>query len=255
MSEQLNSTGFRLSGAALRTWGMLLLLLGMIGRSIFQRSLLGLAAGSQLLELLNSSPSAMGYATVAIILQLLEACAAPVFSFLLVEGFLHTKNFKRYLVRVLAVALISEVPYDFMYSGSFLNLDVQNPVFAVALCLMVLYFLRYYREKTIRNRLIQIVVFLAALAWTGILNIQDGGPLLIITVVLWIFREKSLLRTLAGCLAAVVSMLFSPFYLIAPLSFLMIHWYRGERGNQNRVVSYLMYPVLLTITGLIGYLL
>lgn len=255
MSEQLNSTGFRLSGAALRTWGMLLLLLGMIGRSIFQRSLLGLAAGSQLLELLNSSPSAMGYATAAIILQLLEACAAPVFSFLLVEGFLHTKNFKRYLVRVLAVALISEVPYDFMYSGSFLNLDVQNPVFAVALCLMVLYFLRYYREKTIRNRLIQIVVFLAALAWTGILNIQDGGPLLIITVVLWIFREKSLLRTLAGCLAAVVSTLFSPFYLIAPLSFLMIHWYRGERGNQNRVVSYLMYPVLLTITGLIGYLL
>lgn len=44
--------------------------------------------------------------------------AFPIFAFLTVEGYFHTKNLKRYLLRLLIFALISEVPFDLMYGGT-----------------------------------------------------------------------------------------------------------------------------------------
>ena len=79
--------------------------------------------------------------------------------------------------------------------------------------------------------------------------------LLLLTCVIWAFREKTMLRTLAGCVAACVCTVFSLYYMLAPLSFLAIHLYNGERGEQNKYVNYLSYPVLLAICGAAGYLL
>lgn len=37
--------------------------------------------------------------------------AFPIFAFQISEGFLHTKNLKRYFIRLMAFALISQIPY------------------------------------------------------------------------------------------------------------------------------------------------
>ena len=44
--------------------------------------------------------------------------AFPIFAFLLAEGFRRTKNRKRYAMRLFLFALISEVPFNLMVSGS-----------------------------------------------------------------------------------------------------------------------------------------
>ena len=44
--------------------------------------------------------------------------AFPIFAFMTVEGYFHTRNLKRYALRLLLFALLSEVPFDLMYGGT-----------------------------------------------------------------------------------------------------------------------------------------
>ena len=53
--------------------------------------------------------------------------AFPIFAFLIVEGYFHTKNVKKYALRLLIFALISEVPFNLMVSGSVFFPFHQNP--------------------------------------------------------------------------------------------------------------------------------
>lgn len=50
----------------------------------------------------------------------------PVFAFLLVEGFYHTKNKNRYMLRLAIGAAISELPYNLVVSGSPVWRDQQS---------------------------------------------------------------------------------------------------------------------------------
>ncbi len=44
--------------------------------------------------------------------------AFPIFAFMAVEGYFHTRNFKKYMLRMLLFAVLSEVPFDLMYGGT-----------------------------------------------------------------------------------------------------------------------------------------
>ena len=257
MSDNLKTTRFNLTSAGLRTWGMIFLVLGMIGRAVLQNAFLGLSnvSSAELFEAMNGSDTVVLYATAAIVLQILEACAAPIFAFLLVEGFLHTHDRKAYALRITGVALLSEIPYNLMCSGLLFDMKQQNPVFALVICWIAIYLFSQNQEKTVKCILIKLAVIAAAVLWVNMLRIQDGMQLLLLTSVIWAIREKTMLRTLAGCLAACVCTVFSLYYMLAPLSFLAIHLYNGERGEQNKYVNYLSYPVLLAICGAAGYLL
>ena len=42
-------------------------------------------------------------------------------AFLLVQGYMHTRNFNRYALRMGIFALLSEVPYDLLFQGTWLE--------------------------------------------------------------------------------------------------------------------------------------
>ena len=235
-----------LSAAALRNWGYLFLLLGIVARAVIQNGMLNLQGMTtqQLFETLQSSGDAMALATVSLVMQALEACAIPIFAFLLVEGFCHTANFAKYLGRVALVALVSEIPYNLAMGGNFFVTASRNPVFGLVLGLILLWFYRYYGEKSAKNIFINILVTLAAALWCGMLGIEHGVFTILLVAAAWFVRGKQV-RTLVCALAAALGVVFSVLYLTAPISALAIHYYNEEKGESSRIFNLLCYPVML----------
>lgn len=247
LSNRKTPTG--ISGNALRIWGFLFLVAGTIGRGLIQTRLLGVgnASTEQLIAAMDANA---GAAPVAIVLQALEACATPIFAFLLLEGFTRTKNFKNYLLRVLGVAVISEIPYNLAISNMVLNFDSRNPAFGLVLGLVMLHLYDRYPGFKLQNALIKVVVTVAALVWARMLAIESGNCMVLILVGLWAFRKKPMLRTFGGALVTMLCVVLDPMYMAAPMGFLAVHSYNGTRGNENRLVSYLAYPALLLLIAL-----
>ena len=249
------STG--LTCRSLRLWGLMLTLAGVVGRGILQNRLLGLGNlnTQQLLGVLDSAGEAMTIATVSLVLQLLETCAVPIFAFLLVTGVQHTSDFKKYALRVAGVAVLSELPYNLSIGGKLLGYSAQNPVYGLLIALVMLMFFRMYEGKTLKVVVIKIVVTLAAILWASMLRIDNGICIVLIVAALWITRSKAMMQNLFGAAAAMMCSGVSIFYMISPMVFLAIHFCNGEQGEQNRVVNYLAYPVMLLAVGLAGMLL
>lgn len=257
MAERLTPQPRQKSGVnrgTIRLWAMVCLVLGTMGFAVFQNGLLklGSTSGEALLAAMEADTKVMGYATVSLVLQAINCCAAPLFAFLLVEGFGHTQSWSKYLLRVLGVAALSELPFNLALSGKWLDASSRNPAFGLALALLMLYFFRRYGEKSFSHYAIRTVVAVAAVLWALMLSIHDGAPLVVLTLVLWLCCRKPALRMVFGCVASFACSLFSPFYLLSPMAFIILHFYNGEKGEENIWVKHLAYPAILLAFGLLS---
>lgn len=256
MSESLQRKGGGFSASGLRWMGIAFLAAGVLGRCLFQNRMLGMTdiSPEELLALMDKYPQLMDVATVALILQMIYECAVPIFAFLLVEGFCHTGNYRKYLLRVLAVALVSELPYNLAMGGGLWVPGSRNPVFSVVIGLIVLYFYRRYGEKNGRNFAIKAMVTVAAVLWVGMLRIDDGLAFILLTAVISALRTKPNFRTLGCCVAAIACTLLSPYYALSPMPFIATHFYSEEKGNGNRILAYLAFPGILLAVALVDKL-
>ena len=246
-----------ISGNVLRAWGLVFLACGVIGRGVIQSGMLGIGNVSpeQLLTVISASEQAMTLATISLVLQAVETCAVPIFALLLTEGVQHTGNFKAYFTRVLQLALVSEIPYNLAMSGKLLELQSRNPVFSLALCMVMLYLYSRYPAGKKGNILIKAVITAAAMVWCEMLRIEFGAATVLVTSVMWGLRGNPMYRNFAGAAAAIVCTMFSPFFLAAPMGFMAVHFYDGEKSTTERKVNYLAYPVMLALAAVIGLVL
>lgn len=245
------------SAGLIRTWGLIFLCAGAIGQGLIQTQMLGVGelTPQQLLDVMNNTENGMLLVSLALLMEVLNVCAVPLFALLTVEGFCHTSDFRQYLLRVLGLAVVCELPYNLVVRGKLFDLSSRNPVFGVALVLIALYFFNRYPGKKAKDWLIKLAILAAALIWGRMLNIQDGVCLMLIAGALWAFRNKPNLRHFAGAGAAGLCCAFSYYYILTPMVFLIISKYNGEKGAVSRKTAYLTYPVILVLTAAVGMIL
>ena len=169
--------------------------------------------------------------------------AFPIFCFLLVEGFLHTKNVWKYAGRLALFALVSEIPFDLAFQGEWLFMGYQNIFFTLLIGLLVMIAFQTAEEKIAAKPLrilCETLVLLAGYVLADMMRTDYGGLGVVCIMLLYIFRYNRKMQVLAG---AAVFM----WEITAPLAFLPIYFYNGKRGMKMKYFFYAFYPVHLLI--------
>ncbi len=198
--------------------------------------------------------------TVYWICRSIGRLAFPIFCFLLVEGFKHTKNTKKYLVRLGIFALISEIPFDLAFSERTVQngfLLHQNVFFTLFMGLVVIYFMSIIHNKFAKNLFLDILfnglAVIAGCALANFLNTDYKYMGVLLIIVFYVFRGNKIFLAVGVVLA---NLLFGlGIQLLAALSILFIWFYNGQRGPQgNKYIFYVFYPAHILFLYLISLL-
>lgn len=199
--------------------------------------------------------------------------AFPIFAFMIVEGYFHTRNLKKYVLRMLLFALVSEIPFNLLCSGSMVYPFHQNVLWTFLMAIGAI----HLNELARRNGKIWLrAVTAAATAYAGYLlgyltmvDYYGAGILMVLTF--YFFRGRkwwNFLAQLAAMYYLNCEMLAGFCYQInlpgvmvmfprqgfALLALIPIWLYRGNQGKSSRwfrLLCYWFYPAHMAVLVLI----
>ena len=182
-------------------------------------------------------------------LRIIGRVAFPIFCFLLVEGFLHTRDVKKYGSRLLLFSLISEVPFDLIFFNTWFYPGYQNVYITLFIGLVVLAGYRRCEYDVVKKMLVAA----AGCAAAYLLRCDYDISGIVMIVILYEFNNNKYYQMLAGGLMAAIESISA--FGAAALAFIPISMYNGTRGRMNlKYFFYWFYPVHLTVLYLIQLL-
>ena len=254
MSE---NKSFSLTGSTLKIIAIITMLIDHIGACIFE---LGILEN----EAIRALPDTWTFFyQIDRGLRFVGRVAFPIFCFLLVEGFLHTSNRKRYAFRLFLFSLISEIPFNLAIRGTIRDSYFQNVYFTLLIALLVMMACDYVYQKFVQNlennpstKLpfwlflpIQLVIISFGMLLAYWLRTDYSYKGVAAIAILYLFRFDKTKQVPAGVLSFC-------WELPAPLAFIPIWFYNGKRGISLRWFFYWFYPVhLLLLWAFTTYLL
>ncbi len=201
--------------------------------------------------------------TIYTIMRGVGRLAFPLYAFLLVEGFYHSRSIKKYAFRLFALALVSEVPFNFLVSTMWIDPFHGNVMWTLLLGLLTMSVMDWlYKRPAINFWLQKVLIGLVALAAMVLANIfrvdyREGGVLCILLIYALYGRPAGgrLLATAVGI--AFLVYLSSAIEAVAFFSLVPIYFYNGTRGNASPVmkkISGIYYPLHMIIIDAVALL-
>ena len=225
---------------------------------------------------------------VMILMRGIGRIAFPIFSFLLVEGLIHTRSRVKYLLRILLLAIISEPVFDYANNGVFYYADYQNVFITLLIAATTMCVLSLIEQNDRLNKniyvlyVLQGIVVIAGCFLAEFLMVDYGMSGIIIPLIMGVIRRLKLdsssafaIYFVATIIARVIrNIVNAPTYILNPgmwyekylmyainnlqifaiLALIPIFMYDGTKGKpMPKAVYYLFYPVHLSILGLICY--
>lgn len=203
--------------------------------------------------------------------------AYPIFAFMIVEGYFHTHDFKNYIKRIFIFALISEIPFDLIYSGTIFYPYHQNVMWTFLIALCGLKLIDKIKSKG-KMWYTEFAMLMVVFIWTiiGFATFVDYYGTGILTVfVFYFFRGNkwwSYLGQLLGLYWINVNLLGGYYYNItifgmhveliqqslALLALIPIWLYQGKQGYHSKGFQYFcyaFYPLHMIILYMLGHIL
>ena len=197
------------------------------------------------------------------ILRVVGRISFPLYCFLLVEGYNHTRNLKKYFNRMFIGCLLAEIPYDLAFRGA-LTLEKQSVMITLLLGLAMVHIITRLQEPSFSPLVILVFYFIAD--WT---QCDYGGNGILMIALFMFFRDRSDRNVLWTLLLTSICLLIpSSLFRIGPIvlpaqlfgvaAMPFIIMYSGQRwGSSSKAsalsqkVFYLFYPIHLAILWLI----
>ena len=198
----------------------------------------------------------------------------PIMAFFVVEGYKHTSNLKRYILRILVVGLIA-LPFHYLTLGLALAPNL-NIMFTIALSLGVL-----VMYDKIKSRILFWVIYILLIVPVSLIFEWTFSGVTMV-LLFYITKSEKKRRIWPPIVAVFLSMLFSlvflipgiimpeptgimadPYYnavsatfiigmLLAPV---LILKFNGERGRNMKWLFYTFYPVHLAVLAIVALML
>ena len=170
--------------------------------------------------------------------------AFPLFAFMLIEGFEHTHDRKKYGIRLFILALISEIPFDLMMSRTWFNPEHNNVIITLFLGFLALCSLEYFKK----NRIISFIIVLGLFLVSRYLNADyRSGGFLFILLIYGLRKEK--------ILQCIISPFLLPMKASVFLSLVLTVFYNGKRGFIKtpflKYFFYAFYPLHMLVIYLL----
>lgn len=195
----------------------------------------------------------------------------PIYAFLIVEGYFHTHNLRKYIGRLFLFAVISEIPFNLALGSRLFYPVHQNVLWSFLISILLIHMNERVKKKTFFARLAVGAASILLAYILGLLTMVDyhhAGPLTVL--VFYFFRKRKW-----WCLAAqLICLWYINFELLAGLQYewfifgerilftrqglallalIPIWLYKGKLGYHSKPFQYFcyaFYPLHLLILGL-----
>lgn len=200
--------------------------------------------------------------------------AFPIFAFQISQGFKYTKNLKKYYIRLVSFALISQIPFS-LYIHKFLpsSNSILNIFFTLLLGLLAINVYDYFAKqesKEFSHKILGIpykyilgIMFVLFIAYLGELINVDYGFLGVVAIFsFYLFRNSKLVTAISYIAICACkygfNILMYGFHIeyiylmlatMLPIIFILL--YNGKQGYKIKYLLYLFYPLHLLALYLI----
>ncbi len=199
----------------------------------------------------------------------------PIFAFLLVEGYFHTSNLRKYIKRLFLFALLSEIPFNLALGSSLFYPIHQNVLWSFLIAIGLIHWNEKVKEKQLWLRIVIGFASVCIAYVGGLITFVDFYNAGILTVLVFYFFRHRKWWCYAGqflCLWYInfellggwsyEVNLFGQVYFIARQGFALLAlipiWlYKGTQGMHSKGLQYFyyaFYPLHLLILGIIKML-
>ena len=199
----------------------------------------------------------------------------PLYAFMIVEGYYHTKNLKNYAGRLLLFAVLSEIPFNLAMGSRLFYPIHQNVLWSFLISIGLIHWNEKMKGKQIWKRIFVAAASICIGTLAGILTFVDFYQAGILTVLaFYFFRGKKwwcylcqliclwyINFEMLGGLSYEVQIFGETHFIarqgFAILALIPIWLYQGKQGYHSKALQYgyyAFYPLHLLILGILKFL-
>ena len=189
--------------------------------------------------------------------------AFPIFAFQIAQGYIHTKDIKKYILRLTIFAFISQIPYMLFNHAIFDNWFEVNVIFTLLFGLLVILVYDKY------NKFVGFCSCFALGVLAQVLHFDYGFYGVFIVFMFYLLQNYKLYMSITFILSTIVMYIVKLFqnninlkYLFLEksilwlvistcLSIVLILFYNGKKGKDAKYMFYIFYPLHLLVFGLL----